>query len=98
MKKVSHTKKQLQAIKKQAAVDKNGTQYKVVKKHISIGGSYNRASAPSIIADAILGDPKAVQLVARTKPGTGEMEKDWTMMTEIEKDEKLNSIENLDRY
>lgn len=98
LKKVSHTKKQLQAIKKQAAVDKNGTQYKVVKNHISTGGSYNRASAPSIIADAILGYPKAVQLVAHTKPGTGEMEKDWNMMTEIEKDEKLNSIENLDRY
>ncbi|MBP2629436.1 MAG: hypothetical protein H6Q70_64 [Firmicutes bacterium] len=97
LQKFNHTKKQLQAVKKQAAVDKNTTQYAVVKHHSS-GGGYSPSSAPSIIADAILGDPKAVQLVARIKPGLGEMEKDWDMMTEIEKDEKLNSIENIDRY
>jgi hypothetical protein len=98
LKKIKHTKKQLQAIKKQAAVDQKDTQYTIVENHGSSGGgSYSKSPVPSIIADAILGEPKAVQLVARSKPGSGEMEKDWNMMTEIEKDEKLNSIENLDR-
>lgn len=92
--KVVHAKMQLQAVKKQAMVDKDGTQYKVVS---GVGGGNTKAPNPSLIADAILGDSKAVQLVAQAKQGD-EMEKQWNMMTEIEKDEKLNSIENLDRY
>lgn len=98
--KLNHTKNQLQAVKKQARIDKGGTKYKVVSDPAthSGGGGASRPPDPATIADAILGDSKAAQLVARSKPGADEMEKEWSMMTEIEKDDKLNSIENLDRY
>lgn len=39
---------------------------------------------------------KEVQLIAHLD--NEEIEKDWTMMTEIEKDEKLDCLEKLDRY
>ena len=40
-----------------------------------------------IIADALLAEPYAVQLVARLDGNFLEMEKDWEMMTEFDKDE-----------
>ena len=44
----------------------------------------------TIIADALLGEPCAVQLVARFGDNNLEMEKDWEMMTELDKDEIIN--------
>ena len=44
----------------------------------------------TIIADALLGEPYAVQLVARFGDNNLEMEKDWEMMTELDKDELIN--------
>ena len=41
----------------------------------------------AIIADALLGEPYAVQLVARSNGNNLEMEKDWEMMSEFDKDE-----------
>lgn len=41
----------------------------------------------AIIADALLGEPCAIQLVARLDGNNLEMEKDWEMMTEFDKDE-----------
>ena len=41
----------------------------------------------AIIADALLGEPYAVQLVARFDGNNLEMEKDWEMMLESDKDE-----------
>ena len=41
----------------------------------------------AIIADALLGEPYAVQLVARFGDNNLEMEKDWEMMSEFDKDE-----------
>ena len=41
----------------------------------------------AIIADALLGEPYAVQLVARSFSNNLEMEKDWEMMSEFDKDE-----------
>ena len=41
----------------------------------------------AIIADALLGEPYAVQLVAISSGNNLEMEKDWEMMTEFDKDE-----------
>ena len=41
----------------------------------------------AIIADALLGEPYAVQLVARSSGNNLEMEKDWEMMSEFDKDE-----------
>ena len=43
--------------------------------------------AASLIADAILFEPEAVQLVARSSGNNLEMEKDWEMMSEFDKDE-----------
>ena len=40
-----------------------------------------------IIADALLGEPYAVQLVAHSTGNNLEMEKDWEMMSELDKDE-----------
>ena len=44
----------------------------------------------AIIADALLGEEYAVQLVARFDGNNLEMEKDWEMMTEFDKDEIIN--------
>lgn len=43
----------------------------------------------AIIADALLGEPYAVQLVACFSGNNLEMEKDWEMMTEFDKDELI---------
>jgi len=94
---LQHTKKQIKAVKDYAHSDKNNTKYKVVSPREQSSGGAVKAPDAATIANAILGDSKATQLVARSK-GNDEMEKTWSMMTETEKDEKLNSIENLDRY
>ena len=44
----------------------------------------------AIIADALMGEPYAVQLVARFDDHALEMEKDWEMMSELDKDELIN--------
>ena len=44
----------------------------------------------AIIADALMGETYAVQLVARFDGNALEMEKDWEMMTEFDKDEIIN--------
>ena len=41
----------------------------------------------AIIADALLAEPYAVQLVARSSGNNLEMEKDWEMMSKFDKDE-----------
>ena len=43
-----------------------------------------------LIADAILFDPQAVQLVARFDGNALEMEKDWELMSELDKDELID--------
>ena len=43
----------------------------------------------AIIADALLGEPYAVQLVARFDGNFLEMEKDWELMSEFDKDELI---------
>ena len=47
----------------------------------------NENELAKIIADALLGEEYAVQLVARFDENALEMEKDWEMMTEFDKDE-----------
>ena len=80
--KMNHAKEQLDALKIRLALDKPNTCYKV---NNSDNSSCN--SLASIIADAILKEPEAAQLVARFGGGNLEMEKDWEMMTEFDKDE-----------
>jgi len=47
----------------------------------------NENALTAIIADALLGEPYAVQLVARSDENSLEMEKDWELMSELDKDE-----------
>ena len=84
LKRLNHLKEQLKGVKKQIYSDK-GAKYKLASG--GSGGSPSPYKSASTIADAILGDPKAVQLVARSKDK--DMDKDWNMMTDFEKDEKL---------
>ena len=78
--KINHAKEQLDALKIQLSLDKPNTAYKVISNNQS-----NNFAA--IIADAILMEPQAVQLVARSTGNNLEMEKDWEMMSEFDKDE-----------
>lgn len=78
--KINHAKEQLDALKIQLSLDKPNTAYKVISNNQS-----NNFAA--IIADAILMEPEAMQLVARSTGNNLEMEKDWEMMSEFDKDE-----------
>ena len=79
---INHAKEQLDALKIQLTLDKPNTCYKV---NCSDNSSCN--SLASIIADAILKEPEAAQLVARFGDNNLEMEKDWELMSEFDKDE-----------
>ena len=79
---MNHAKEQLDALKIQLTLDKPNTCYRVNYSDNSSGNSL-----ASIIADAILKEPEAAQLVARFGGDNLEMEKDWEMMSEFDKDE-----------
>ena len=80
---LNHAKEQLDALKFRLDHDKISTRYKLITPE----NSSTNISAASIIADAILLDPQAVQLVIRLDGNNLEMEKVWEMMTEFDKDE-----------
>ena len=81
---VNHVKEQMKALEERVARDKVGTRYRVTN-------SYNLSNnaLATIIADAILFEPEAVQLVARLDGNFLEMEKDWELMSELDKDELI---------
>ena len=83
-KQLKHTKEQMEILQSRLSTEKHTTYYKVTSPHIS------SKSAVSLIADAILNEPKAVQLVARSSGNNLEMEKDWELMSELDKDELLH--------
>ena len=82
--KINHAKKQLDALETRVTCDKVTTRYRV-----TCSDTLSNNAAASIIADAILFDPQAVQLVARFDGDNLEMEKDWEMMSEFDKDELI---------
>ena len=82
--KINHAKEQLDALETRVARDKVGTRYRA-----TVSDTLSNEKAASIIADVILFDPQAVQLVARFGGDNLEMEKDWEMMSEFDKDELL---------
>lgn len=47
----------------------------------------NENELTNIIADALMGELYAIQLVARSNGNNLEMEKDWELMSELDKDE-----------
>ena len=79
---LNHTKDQMKALEKRIALDKVNTRYRV-----TVSDTLSNNKAASLIADAILMESEAVQLVARFNGNNLEMEKDWEMMSEFDKDE-----------
>ena len=64
--------------------ERHSTFYKVSES------KYSDKTAAALIADAILREPQAVQLVARSSGNNLEMEKDWELMSDLDKDELLH--------
>ena len=81
---INHTKEQLNALEERIAHDKVGTSYRVINSD-----SLSNNSLATLIADAILFEPQAVQLVARFDGNNLEMDKTWELMSELDKDEFL---------
>ena len=82
---INHADEQMKALESRIALDKVNTRYRVTCSDMLPNGK-----AASIIADAILFDPQVVQLVARSNGNNLEMEKDWELMSELDKDELLD--------
>ena len=74
----------MKALENRIALDKVNTRYRV-----TVSDTLSNNKAASLIADAILNEPEAVQLVARFNGNNLEMEKDWEMMSEFDKDELI---------
>ena len=79
---MNHTKDQMNALKNRIALDKVNTRYRV-----TVSDTLTNGQAASLIANAILFAPQAVRLVARSNGNNLEIEKDWEMMSEFDKDE-----------
>ena len=84
-KQINHSKRQIDAIKARLHIDKPRTLYRFVGNE-NIQKPDDNNSIASIIADAILHEPEAAQLVVRLDGGL-EMEKNWDLMSELDKDE-----------
>ena len=82
---INHAKEQMNALEERVARDKVSTRYRV-----TISNTLTNNQVASLIADAILSDPQAVQLVARFDGNNLEMEKDWELMSELDKDALLD--------
>ena len=82
---MNHAKAQLGALKLRLALDKSGTRYKLTALNTS-----SNDSVASIIADAILKEPQAAQLVARSTGNNLEIDKTWELMSDLDKDELLH--------
>lgn len=82
---MTHAKEQLDALKIRLDRDKLSTRYNLITPE----NSSTNTSAAATIADAILFDPQAVQLVARSTGNNLEMDKDWELMSELDKEEFL---------
>ena len=82
---MNRAKTQMLVLKELLDREKSSTRYKVLLPDVS-----SKEKAASLIADAILREPQAVQLVARSTGNNLEMEKDWELMSELDKDEFIN--------
>ena len=89
------TQKRLNAVKHWLSRENPRTLYRVVKPKsgdsTASGMTANHdtsvvKSAVTVIADAMLGDKDAVQLVARSSGDGLETAKTWTLMTKLEKE------------
>lgn len=91
--KLHHAKEQLNAVKYRLAKENPKTMYRIVKPktdHNTVQTPANQEesiakSAVSVIADALLGDPDAVRLVARADGNGLETDKTWVLMTKLDR-------------
>ena len=81
----NHAQEQMKALEERIVLDKVHIRYRV-----TVSDTLTKNQAASVIADAILFDPQAVQLVARFNGNNLEMEKDWELMSEFDKDEIIH--------
>ena len=81
---MNHTQDQMKELENRIALDKVNTRYRV-----TVSDTLSNNKAASLIADAILNEPQAVQLVSRFNGNNLEMEKDWELMSELDKDELI---------
>ena len=90
--KLQVAEKRFKALKNNYASKKQNRLYRVIQpvNDSAKTTSLNENELTAIIADALMGEPYAVQLVARFGGDNLEMEKDWEMMTEFDKDEIIN--------
>ena len=86
------TQKRLNAVKQWLSRENPRTRYRLVTPKTSPQGTTREndtalvKSAASVIADAMLGGPNAVQLVARSNGNGLETEKTWTLMTKLDRE------------
>ena len=81
---MNHAKDQMKALENRIACDKVNTRYRV-----TVSDTLSNNQAASLIADAIMFEPQAVQVVARLDGNFLEMDKTWELMSELDKDELI---------
>ena len=74
----------MDTLKNRLSLEKRDTYYKVNSSE-----NLQNNSAASLIADAILRELQAVQLVARSAENSLEIDKSWELMSELDKDELI---------
>lgn len=90
--KLQVAKKRFKALNDNYASMKKSRLYRVIQpvNDSAKTTSVKENELAAIIADALMGEPYAVQLVARFDGNNLEMDKDWEMMTEFDRDELIN--------
>ncbi len=78
---IRHTKKQMDTLKIRLSLETRSSCYKIDSPE-----NHSDSSAASLIADAILREPEAVQLVAYCPDDCLETERTWSLMSELDKD------------
>ena len=91
-KKLHVAEKRFHALKDNYASKKQNRVYRVIQpvNDSAKTTSLNENELTAIIADALMSEPYAVQLVAHFDGNNLEMDKDWEMMSESDKDEIIN--------
>lgn len=91
-KKLHVAEKRFKALKDNYSSKKQNSLYRVIQpvNDSAKTTSLKENELTAIIANALMSEPYAVQLVARLDGNNLEMEKDWELMSELDKDELLD--------
>ena len=90
--KIKAIKKRLNFLKQNFFSKKQNHLYRVIlpENTSTYSATLEKNYLTVLIADALLGEPHAVQLVARSSGNNLEMEKDWELMSDLDKDEIID--------